>query len=130
MSAVTRAVLVGSTYALALSAVGSWASKVGGFEYALLAPLSFAVYAAVGAYVGRRTVSPPRPVIAGGAVALVDSTIGWMIATAIAPDPTASVHTDEYIAAIMGVTLLGAVAAGLGAAAARRRRAAAAAPPR
>jgi len=122
MSAVTRAVLIGSLAILTLDTIGALASRALEFEYALLTPLSLLVYAGVGVYAARRTASPPRPIVAGGLVALVDSTIGWAVATSIGPGATYDDGTAALISAIMGVTLVGGVTAGLAASFDRRRR--------
>jgi hypothetical protein len=84
MSRVVRGTLYGAAAVLALAVVGSFASRTLGFSYALLTPISIAIYAAAGAYVGRQE-HVSRAAIAGALVGVVDATLGWAIAWAIGP---------------------------------------------
>lgn len=84
MSRTVRGVLGGGVVVLAVALLGSVASQQLGFEYALLAPISLVVYAAVGVYVGMRgRVS--QAALAGAAVGLIDASLGWAISYAIGP---------------------------------------------
>jgi hypothetical protein len=130
MSAMTRAVLTGVAALLILKALWRAASPAMGFEYALLTTLMIAVYLVLGEYVGLRAEGLRPPIIAGGAVGLVEAAIDWPIWAAIgpgAPDPGATAGAIAWI--VLFPTLPGAGIAAIGAWAGRRLRARAAGRP-
>jgi hypothetical protein len=128
MSRVVRGITYGAVAVLALAALGSAASRLLGFEYALLTPITLLLYVGVGAYVG---LGAPvaRATLAGAAVGAIDATLGWLIAYAIGPGrpgPGERVELVGLINTLLFVACVAAVSAAIGALIAqwsRRRRA-------
>jgi hypothetical protein len=114
MSRTARGTLYGAAAVLALDAIGSLASRAMGFDYAMLTPISFLFYAAIGAYVGvREPVS--RAAIVGAAVGLIDATVGWAISWVIGPGRP-QVGERITLLGLFNTALFVAVLAALGAA--------------
>jgi hypothetical protein len=116
MSRVVRGTLYGAVAVLGLDTIGALASRAFGFEYALLAPLSLLLYAAVGAYVGTRD-HVARAAGAGALVGLLDATIGWLIAWGIGPgrpQPGERITLLGLFNTMLFVAVLAAVAATAG----------------
>lgn len=124
MSRSVRGILYGAAAVLALAALGSVASQAVRFEYAMLAPVSFLIYAAIGAYVGAAE-SISRAAVAGAVVGVIDATLGWAISWAIGPGQP---QVGERITLLgrfntaIFVALLAATGAVVGAWVAGRRR--------
>jgi hypothetical protein len=131
MSREVRGFVYGAVAVLILAAAGSAASRALGFEYAALAPLSFLIYVAVGAYVG---LGAPilRATLAGAAVGAIDATLGWLIAYAIGPGrpgPGEAITFLGFVNTLLFVSIVAGISAAIGAWIAawlrrRRRRAA------
>jgi hypothetical protein len=126
MSRTVRGTLYGAVAVLALDTIGALASRTLGFEYAMLAPISFLLYAATGAYVGL-TERVSRAVIAGAVVGVIDATLGWAISWVIGPgQPQAGERITLFglFNTALFVAVLSAVGAAIGAWLARwaRRR--------
>ena len=86
-----RWILIGCASVVLFDAVGALAADLLDFEYALLLPISFAIYL-VTAFMAARAENAVRAgALAGACVALADGTVGWAISWAIgpgAPDPS------------------------------------------
>ncbi|MFN2565308.1 MAG: hypothetical protein ABR499_09910 [Gemmatimonadaceae bacterium] len=116
MSRVARGIMYGAVAVLALATLASMASRLLGFEYALLAPLSFLVYAGVGAYVGL-AAPVSRATLSGGAVGAIDATLGWMISYAIGPGrpgPGERITVLGFVNTLLFVACLAAVSGAIG----------------
>ena len=124
MSRAVRGILYGGAAVLAISALGSVAARMLGFEYSLLTPVSLVAYVAVGAYVGLRA-RVSQAAIVGAVVGVIDATLGWAISWAIGPGRP---QAGEAISALglfntaVFVALLSAASAALGAWIVHRRR--------
>jgi hypothetical protein len=113
MSRTVRGTVYGAAAVLALDTLGSIASRLAGFDYAVLAPVSFLIFAATGAFVG---LAAPvgSAVMAGAAVGVVDATLGWAIAYAIGPGrpgPDERITALGFVNTVLFVTCVAAVMA-------------------
>jgi hypothetical protein len=116
MSRTVRGTVYGAAAVLALDTLGSIASRLAGFDYAMLAPVSLLIYAATGAFVA---LAAPlsRAIIAGAAVGFVDATLGWVIAYAIGPGrpgPDERITALGFVNTVLFVACLAAVSAAVG----------------
>jgi hypothetical protein len=111
MSAVAIA-LVGSAAVLVLDTAGSLAARRFGFRYALLTPLSFAIYAATGFLAARAGGSAMAGATAGAAAAAVDATVGRRISRAAGVDDLEDVTPGFEMGVATMVTLTGAAIGG------------------
>jgi hypothetical protein len=116
MSRTLRGTVYGAAAVLALETLGSVAARLAGFDHATLAPLSFLIYAATGAFVA---LAAPfgSAVMAGAAVGFVDATLGWAIAYAIGPGrpgPDERITALGFMNTVLFVTCLAAVIAAVG----------------
>ena len=133
MSRFARGILYGAGAVLAVAAVGSIASRALGFDYNLLAPIAFIIYAGVGAWVATadRVV---RAAIAGGVVGVIDATAGWSIAYLVGPGRPQVGERITFLGLFnttLFIAILAAATAAIGAwivTWVRRRRAASAGP--
>lgn len=84
VNSLLRILVVASSAVLVLDTVGSLASNAFGFRYRSLAWGSLIIYAAGGFFAARRG-GLRTAALGGGAVALVDTTLGWAISWALGP---------------------------------------------
>lgn len=113
VNSLLRILLVASIAVLVLDTFGSLASKAFGFPYSSLAWGSLIIYAAAGFFAARggglRTAA-----LGGGAVALVDTTLGWAISWALGPGrPLAGYGGMGPIAGTIALAWLTGIASGL-----------------
>jgi hypothetical protein len=124
MSRSVRGILYGAAAVLALATLGSAASQMLRFDYTMLAPVSFLIYAAIGAYVG--AAEPiSRAALAGAVVGVIDATLGWAIAWAIGPGQSQVGERITFLGLFntaIFVAVLAAAGAAVGAWLARWRR--------
>jgi hypothetical protein len=117
MSRTARGTLYGAVAVLALDTIGAFASRTLGFEYAMLAPISFVLYTAIGAYVGvAERVS--RAAMVGAVVGVIDATLGWAISWVLGPgQPQAGERITLFglLNTMLFVAVLAAAGAALGA---------------
>lgn len=101
--------LAGGIGVVAFDAVAAWAAKTFEFEYAAAAWGSFLIYAAVGYAASRETGSLRVSAAMGGAVALVEATVGLAVAWAIGPGRLDGADAPLIAATIAAVVLVGAL---------------------
>ncbi len=77
-------ILLASLFVMVLDTLGSLISRISGFPYPCLAPISFLIYAIAGFLVARRS-SLWMSLLAGVIIGFVDATIGWTISWIIGP---------------------------------------------
>ncbi|MES2427544.1 MAG: hypothetical protein V4560_11250 [Bacteroidota bacterium] len=101
--------------------VGSITSRYYGFNYAILMPVSFIIYATPG-YIMAKTYKRNRAVLICAAIGLFDSTIGWKISMMLKAN-TGNIKNDPSIPAwiitIIFVTCFAAFCGLIGAVVAR-----------
>jgi hypothetical protein len=116
MSRTVRGTVYGAAAVLALDTLGSIASRLAGFDYAMLAPVSFLIYAATGAFVALAAPIGPA-IMAGTAVGFVEATLGWAIAYAIGPGrpgPDERITALGFVNTVLLVVCVAAVTAAVG----------------
>jgi hypothetical protein len=116
MSRTVRGTVYGAAAVLALDTLGSIASRLAGFDYAMLAPVSFLIYAATGAFVALAAPIAPA-IMAGTAVGFVEATLGWAIAYAVGPGrpgPDERISALGFVNTVLFVVCLAAVSAAVG----------------
>ena len=109
---------------IGVGGVGAWASVRLDFNYALLTPVSFVVYAAAGFFAARAQGSGA---LAAGIVALLDSG-SWATFGGVGPQPTTPTATPAAKAVTVLVVTVGGVLLGVLGAWLSRRFPASAAP--
>jgi uncharacterized membrane protein len=93
---------------LVLDTVGSLASRRYGFRYGSLTLISWALRIATGFFAARYGTIKIS-FFAGGAVALIDATLGWYISWKIGPGrPQGEITSDLLVNTVLVVTLTGA----------------------
>jgi len=108
-----RVVVVAAIAVVALDTLGSLAARAFGFGYGSLAWGSFIIYAVAG-FCAARSSTLRTAAQAGGAVALVDATLGWAIAWALGPGrPTAGYIGIGPLLGTVGLAWLIGIALGL-----------------
>lgn len=109
MKSLLPVVLAGAISVLLYDSIGAFIALSVGFDYALLAIGSCALYALFGFLAGR-TSGWVYGLAVGALLGLIDSTIGWAIAWTIGPgEPTAVINTLTIGVTVVFVTVVGAV---------------------
>jgi hypothetical protein len=94
---------------LVLNTSGALGSKVFGFSYASLSPLSFAIYTVAGFAAGR-LAGMKAGMVTGALTGLVEATIGWAISWRIGPGrPETTIGPEDIAVTVLIVVLTGAV---------------------
>ncbi len=113
VNSLLRILVVASIAVLVLDTFGSLASKAFGFPYSSLAWGSLIIYAATGFFAARGG-GLQTAALGGGAVALVDTTLGWAISWALGPGrPLAGYTGMGPIAGTIALAWLTGIASGL-----------------
>jgi hypothetical protein len=110
-------IVFGSVAVLLFDAIGSLVSKHFRFPYARLAPGSYVIWTAVGAFAAFSALDTllARAAVAGWVVGLVDATLGWWISWQIGPGRPPAQLTRSGVATIsILVSVRAAVFGGFG----------------
>jgi hypothetical protein len=107
-------IVMGAAAILVFDTLGSLASRRFAFAYSRLAMGSFAIYLAVG-FLSHSGGSVVPSVLAGAAIALIESTAGWAISWTIGPGrPARDMSISGILQTVALVTALGAMLGGVG----------------
>jgi hypothetical protein len=121
MTPFLRTVLLAVAAVLAFDVAAAAASRAFGFAYASVSPGSYLIYFAAGLFGARAGGRVRSGMLAGAAVGLADSSLGWMLSAWIGPGrPPAELagNTALLAATAMFVTVFAAFIGLLGASAA------------
>lgn len=102
-------IALGCCAVLATHAAGARAARDFGFRYALLAPLSLALYAFVGFAAARRGDFVLFGTLGGACAAAVDATAGWRVARIVGIDHALAVTSRQEARVAAKLTLTGAL---------------------
>jgi len=102
-------IVLGCVAVLALDTLGSLLARRLGFNYALLTPLSFAIYAATAYFAAREADVWLVGSLAGAATAATDATLGWRIPRRLGIEREDSVTEAQEASVAAVVTLIGAI---------------------
>jgi len=116
-------IVIGGMFTVILfDALGSFASKELGFEYALLIPGSLLIYGTVAAMVARRR-DWLLGLLAATVLAFTDVTVAWAVSWLIGPGkPESGLTSMTVVGAAMTAFVLGGLAGAVGAWIGVRRR--------
>jgi hypothetical protein len=107
-------IVLGAVAVLIFDTIGSVASERYAFAYSRLMAGSFAIYLAVG-FAANAGNSIVASMVAGAAIALIESTLGWAISWKIGPGrPAGDVSVSSILGTVAFVTGLGAVVGAIG----------------
>lgn len=122
MNPYARVLLLTGAAVLSYDGLVALASRQLGFDYGSGVLGSLLIYAAGGFFGVRARDTTRSGVLAGGFAGLVDSTLGWLLSTAIGPRiPQIETSPPDVFVAVLMVTLLGAVCGFAGGMVGRRR---------
>jgi hypothetical protein len=115
MNPVTRAILVGSGAVVVYDTAASLVSLATGVDYAAFGYGSLLIYAATGFVAARHRNSTFTGGLAGGALGLVDATLGWSIAALLGPGrlPPDMAQSPGLVAGVVMIVVVQAAFAGL-----------------
>jgi hypothetical protein len=110
MNMALSVVIGGIAGVLLLDTFGSLAAKQFGFSYGSLAPVSFAIWIAVGALIGR-IYGISGAFLASAFVGFVEATVGWRISWIVGPGQWSPERTNTtgILRTVARVTLLAGV---------------------
>jgi hypothetical protein len=112
MIAIILILVVGALSVLTLDTIGSIAARQFGFAYGSLRIISWLLWFGTGFFAARYTSVSLSP-LAGGIVALIDSTVGWYISWLIGPGRPRSEIDNMRIGQIISIVTLKGAALGL-----------------
>ena len=108
MSPIIVILAVGILSVLLVDTLGSLAARHFGFRYSSLFVISWALRLATGFFAARYG-DIKASFFAGGAVALIDATVGWYISWRIGPGrPEGQITIETMVMAVLIITLTGA----------------------
>jgi hypothetical protein len=102
-------IILGCLAVLVLDSVGALLARRIGFNYALLAPASLFLYAAIGFLAAREADAWLLGSLGGAAAAATDATVGWRIARMLEVDREDAVSPNREMGVATIVTLGGAI---------------------
>ena len=111
MNSVQILLLIGCVTVIVFNALSSIASRRLNFNYGLLFPVSFAIYAAIG-FFGNKLSDQSNGVIVATAVGFFEATVGWKISMVLKANTGKTPNNPsvlQWISTAVFVTLLAAV---------------------
>jgi hypothetical protein len=105
MNPFSRVVLFGALVVLAFDVIAATASRMLDFPYGFVALGSYLIYAAAGHFAARATGSISRGALAGFAVGLVESTLGWLLSAVIGPGRPIGAAAEPLLIAVAVVVV-------------------------